>query len=381
MRKKTPYTESRLAAVAKRENNSKRKYLVVNRLQGKHIPVSPKETLEMFAELAELVEKAYPHEKLLIIGFAETATAVGAAVAIRLDAYYIQTTRENIPGAEYLYFTESHSHAVEQRLVRDDLDSVIDKVQRIVFVEDEITTGNTILSIVDIITERYGGRVAFSAASLLNGMDETSAAEYRRRGIGTHYLVKTDHSRYTDIAESYAEDGEYLAENAVKSSISVKEIEIFGWLDARRLVTGGEYKNACESLWTQLERRPELFQGTSVLVLGTEEFMLPAIYAARRIELCGYRVMTHSATRSPIAVSKAEDYPLHRRFELISLYDDNRTTYVYDIGKYDSVLILTDSQNVTAIGVNSLVNAVRSCGNEQIHLIRWRSGGVSEVRQ
>lgn len=376
MKKKTFYTESRLAAIAKRENNIKRKYLVVNRLQGKHIPVSPGETLEMFAELSELIEKAYPNEKLLIVGFAETATAVGAAAAIRLGTYYIQTTRENIPGAEFLYFTESHSHAVEQRLVCDELDSVIDKVERIVFVEDEITTGNTILKIADIITGRYGGRVSFAAASLLNGMDELSAAEYRRRGIETHYLVKTDHSKYTGIAESYEADGVYIARNTEKPSADVNEIGLFGWLDARRLVTGGDYKKACESLWTQLESRPELFQGRSVLVLGTEEFMFPAIYAARRLELCGYEVMTHSVTRSPIAVSKAAEYPLHRRFELVSLYDGSRTTYVYDIGKYDSVLIVTDSQSDTENGVNSLINAVSSCGNEHICLIRWRSGDV-----
>ena len=33
------YTEKQLVAVAKRENNTKRNYLVVNRLQGKHVPV------------------------------------------------------------------------------------------------------------------------------------------------------------------------------------------------------------------------------------------------------------------------------------------------------------------------------------------------------
>ena len=35
------YTECELVRIAKRENNRKRNYLVVNPLQGKHIPVSP----------------------------------------------------------------------------------------------------------------------------------------------------------------------------------------------------------------------------------------------------------------------------------------------------------------------------------------------------
>lgn len=100
------YTETELVKIAKRENNKKRSYLVVNRLQGKHIPVSPKEAFQMFGELAELINKSYPTEKLLLIGFAETATAIGAALAGELDCYYIQTTRENIENVDYLYFSE-----------------------------------------------------------------------------------------------------------------------------------------------------------------------------------------------------------------------------------------------------------------------------------
>ena len=40
------YTEKDLIAVAGRENNKKRNYLIVNKLQAKHIPVNPEKTLE-----------------------------------------------------------------------------------------------------------------------------------------------------------------------------------------------------------------------------------------------------------------------------------------------------------------------------------------------
>lgn len=62
------YTEQELAAVAKRENNKKRSYLVVNRLQGKHVPVSPGKALRMFGSLAELLLEEYRGERLLLIG-------------------------------------------------------------------------------------------------------------------------------------------------------------------------------------------------------------------------------------------------------------------------------------------------------------------------
>ena len=72
------------------------------------------------------LSQAYRNERLLIIGFAETATAIGAAVAVELGQYYIQTTRENVEGVDdYVYFTEAHSHATEQKVVRADVESVV----------------------------------------------------------------------------------------------------------------------------------------------------------------------------------------------------------------------------------------------------------------
>lgn len=149
------YLESDLVRIGKRENNKKRNYLVVNRLQGKHIPVLPSEALSMFDALAEIIEKEYSGEKLLLIGFAETATAIGAEAAIKLGAQYIQTTRETVHGVSYLFFSESHSHATEQKLVREDIDKFVGGVDRIIFIEDEVTTGNTILNIVNIMEDRY----------------------------------------------------------------------------------------------------------------------------------------------------------------------------------------------------------------------------------
>ena len=75
------------------------------------------------------------------MGFAETATAIGAQAAITVGADYIQTTREVIPGVNYLFFSEEHSHATEQKLVKDDIDRAAAETDRIIFIEDEVTTG------------------------------------------------------------------------------------------------------------------------------------------------------------------------------------------------------------------------------------------------
>ena len=102
------YVENDLVRIAKRENNTRRSYLVVDPLQGKHIPVVPSRALKLFSSLAETIRDEYNDENLLLVGFAETATAIGAQVAISIGAKYIQTTREPIHDVEYLFFSEEH---------------------------------------------------------------------------------------------------------------------------------------------------------------------------------------------------------------------------------------------------------------------------------
>ena len=393
------YTEAELVRIAKRENNTRRKYLVVNRLQGKHIPVSPKEALQMFRSLAELIKEAYPSERLLMVGFAETATAIGAAVAIECQAAYMQTTREVIDGVDYLYFSESHSHATEQKLVKTDLDKIIGKTDRIVFIEDEVTTGNTILNIVRLIQKTYAQPVSFAVASILNGMNEEALENYKNLKIPVHYLVKTAHDTYTEIAEQYQADGtchictkpqekEVVQQKEVQQQIEMQQTkeaqqpievqEISGWINARRLHTADTYKQACEQLWQEIQQKygytkytKETETGRRILVLGTEEFMYPALYVGAKLEEAGYTVRMHATTRSPIAVSKEEKYPLHTRYELASLYDKNRTTFVYDLAEYEEVLVLTDAQKQETEGWESLQRALTLNHNRQIRGIRW----------
>lgn len=365
------YTEKQLAAVARRENNTKRAYLVVNKLQGKHIPVNPQDFFDMTASLATKVKAAYPDEKLLLIGFAETATAIGAALASYLDTPYIQTTRESIDDVTWLNFTESHSHATEQKLVRDDIEAITGSIDRIIFVEDEITTGNTIKKIIDIIIKEFGNECKFAVASLLNGMNEQSQKTYSECNIDVHYLVKTQHDTYTEIASRYLGNGNYHEKDISKPDISINELAFSGMQNARRLVSGTNYSKACDTLYEDIRSRISFEDENNILILGTEECMYPALYIASKLSIIDKNVKCHSTTRSPIAVSKEKEYPLHNRYELASLYDRERTTYIYDLDEYDCVIIITDSKSVSDDGINSLANALIKCGNKNINLIKW----------
>lgn len=364
------YTETQLVGIAKRENNSKRPYLVLNKEQGKHMPVSPKRAFAMFDALAEKLETAYKGESLLLIGFAETATAIGARLSIRLHTDYIQTTRERMDGVSWLIFSETHSHATEQKLVREDVEAALERTDRIVFVEDEVTTGNTILHIINLLKETFQKKPCFSVASLLNGMDQDAVKRFADQGISLHYLVKTNHEHYARTAELFLGDGRYAPPDALDRA-DVPVICVPYYKNARRRVAGDFYDEACRRLWERMEAEISWEGSKNILLLGTEECMYPAMFVGACLEERGNAVFCHATTRSPIAVSREDAYPLHERHELISLYDENRKTFLYDLKAYDAAWILTDAEDLCEKGVNTLINALRSCGNRNIQLFRW----------
>jgi len=367
------YNERQLVKIAKRENNRKRNYLVVNPLQGKHIPVIPSQAFLMFEALAVQVQEKYSKENILFIGFAETATAIGAAVASVCNMLYMQTTREHIQGVEYLYFNEEHSHATEQKLVKNALDRVSNHIERIIFVEDEVTTGKTILNITDILNAQYPQIKKYAVASLLNGMDKEAVEIYRQRGIDLLYLVKTNHQNYPEIAEQYVGNGLYVTAQELKKCTNLKyqTFKMNSYIDARRLVEMKKYNECIEKLYSQIEKEFDFFKYGRVLVLGTEELMYPALRVAQNIEKKGIEVRCHATTRSPIMVSAKEEYPLHKRFELMSFYDKNRKTYIYDLCSYDCVLVITDAFGKELEGCEALAAALQLSGNKNINMIWW----------
>lgn len=370
------YTD--LIRIAKRENNKKRNYLVINRLQGKHIPVRPGEALGMFGQLADCLPQEYAGAKTLVIGFAETATAIGAAVAIKRETCYIQTTREEIEGVSYLSFSEEHSHAMHQRLVKQDLDRVMPKVDSVVFAEDEITTGKTIRNLTEALQREYPYQVKYAAVSVFNAMDQKALEQYHSRGIGLYYLIKTEQVDYTDRLRQYVRKG--VSVNLMQNPYGhartdlQNEIRIKGQVNARRLVEAGAYKTACMHLWQEIKRQLQDELTGSVLVLGTEEFMYPALYVADQIEKNGARVRFHATTRSPIEVYEEADYPLHVRYELPGLYEKDRRTFLYDIGNYDRVFIVTDACAGERVGTQALIRALvqaHAAENNKIYMVRW----------
>lgn len=365
-----------LIRVAKRENNTKRSYLYVNPVQGKHIPVSPSLSIELFTILSRKVEKRYKSERILIIGFAETATAIGSAIAYNAEnvKFYMNTTRENLKGAEYLFFTESHSHATEQRLVINGFDDILENVDRIVFAEDEVTTGNTIEKLIRILQKKYTHRhLKFGIVSILNSMSDERLQELEAEGFLCDYLHRIPVKYRVDEIENYSYQ---LTEKEayIENKVECPKIQVAGYWDCRIVTDIDRIRTAVRTfVETVMASIKNSELGERVLILGTEEFMFPGMMLGAEIEKCwpDKTVRFHATTRSPIEVSLDDDYPLYNRMPLESLYEKDRKTFIYNLDRYDKVLIATDAPSICEEGLASLTGALMWYGNKDIILVQW----------
>lgn len=173
----------KLMSIGYRENNAKRNFLFISKCLGKHLIVNPEIvnltglllTYEIFGKeyfpwkidkLVSLLEYPFPNMKevtaykeansdlhsipnVIVIGFAETATAIGIPIAKAIDAHYVNTTREPITSMKScLDFEETHSHATSHQCFLHDTD-YLKNAELVILVDDEITTGNTMLHLIE----------------------------------------------------------------------------------------------------------------------------------------------------------------------------------------------------------------------------------------
>lgn len=360
------YTAAEVLKIAKRHNNAKRAYLLVNPLQGKHIPVSPNSALEMMKTLGDKVAAKYPAAKL-VIGFAETATAIGAMVANSLaeDCIYIQTTRENFSG-NFIEFLEEHSHAPQQKLYAENLRAWIDASDTIIFVDDEFSTGKTLRNMIRQLKTFYpnlnGKKLV--AASIINRLTAENENLLEADGIFCEYLVKL-HEENFDVSQFETVAPKILNPCDVSEKISFYKINF-----PQNPRVGVNIHEYIKNLNQRGEEILKLIQpAEKILVMGTEECMLPAIIFGKILEDGGAKVFTHSTTRSPIGVSSQQNYPINEGYQLKSFYDAARTTFIYNLKHYDLIFVVSDVENWQVDAVKSLIAALNVHGGAKIIFI------------
>lgn len=370
----TTYSEENLLRLAKRVNNPKRSYLLVNPLQGKHIPVPPSEAIDMMQHLGKTVREAHGGCPL-VIGFSETATAIGAAVALEINnrCVYLQTTREQDDRVnKWVYFSEEHSHATEQKLCGDDLEGRITNSDYILLIDDEISTGKTILNIVKAIRKACptAEDKEFVVASPINRVDRNVLLEFADQGITFVSLLKLDPEDYEDKVKNFPVH-EAEAFSLDRNEDSGPEISAISAAipPARRGIVIEEYVKACQTANEAILHKVNISKDEDVLILGTEEFMFPALQLGCQIQkLSAVRsVRFHATTRSPIGISTSKGYPIKNGIRIHSMYDKDRITYLYNLAHYDTVIVYSDSPNVVPEAVLDLQRGLKERHCSKVH--------------
>lgn len=131
--------------------NPKRRYLFISKVLGKYVPCKPSEMRQTYRVLAEGIQKkCAPEASTWVLGVAETATGLGAGVAQELkrhglnDVVYSHTTRCELSCEVAFSIIEEHSHAPSHLIYAFNQTTVKEKIETVVIVDDEISTGKTL---------------------------------------------------------------------------------------------------------------------------------------------------------------------------------------------------------------------------------------------
>ena len=340
------------------------------------------------------------HTGVLVIGFAETATALGHLVADQLPgAAYLHSTRRRVPGMEVsAEFSEPHSHAVGH-LLSPRTASLLACTGAVVLVDDELSTGRTALNVITVL-QAIHPRDRYVLAGLVDvraEADDRTLAEVAHR-LGCRIDVV---SLVGGRIELPADLVERVAAEFPDGSDRPSAVRPAGTKPAPRSIdlpwpvdvpTGGRHGMLPD-------QRPGFDRAVSraaavvaqacgparrVLVVGSEELM----YLPLRIALdlagspgdgaaTGRRVTFQSTTRSPVHAVDRLGYPVRRRIDFVS--DDGGTAvtrHLYNAGdpaggRVDVIVVIDEGD--AQPGADGVAAAIAAATGVDVVLCRLKA--------
>ncbi|MFI8892486.1 phosphoribosyltransferase [Streptomyces paradoxus] len=387
--------------------NPKRAHLLVSNVLGKHVPQSPSVVYGYGVELGRRVRELLGDDearRAVVLGYAETATGLGHSVADGLGlAPYLHSTRRPVAGvAPAGGFEESHSHATSHLLLPED-PALLTGDGPLVLVDDEFSTGNTVLNTVRDLHGRYPRRryVVVALVDMRSSADAGRLEAFARE-IGARVDLVAAASGTVRLPEGVLEKGQelvarYEAEASSSSAGAapsgpfaqfpaplegVADTPLSGARGTARpaptgpqpdydridlhwpagLPDGGRHgftpahRELLEDALPAMARRlaDALPQGARrVHILGFEELMYAPLRLARELERAtGIEVRYSTTTRSPVLAVDDPGYAIRTRLAFPA-HDDPADgpgeRYAYNVAGagFDAVVAVVDSAGDT----------------------------------
>ncbi|MFG2365349.1 phosphoribosyltransferase [Streptomyces mirabilis] len=357
--------------------NPRRAHLLVSNVLGKHVPQSPSVVYGHGFALGRRVRELLGAEgarAAVVLGYAETATGLGHCVADGVGlAPYLHSTRRPVPGVDTAGgFEESHSHATSHLLLPEN-PALLAGVGPLVLVDDEFSTGNTVLNTIRDLHARYprDRYVVVALVDMRSAADLGRLAEFATE-IGARVDLVAAARGTVNLPEGVLEKGralvaEHESTETTEHAESIEHADSrpghpgaarveLGW--PRGLPDGGRHgftpghrirlDTALPAMAARVaDALPE--GARRVLVLGFEELMYAPLRLARELEqVVSAEVRYSTTTRSPVLALDDPGYAIRTRL-VFPAHDDPDDgpgeRYAYNVAGagFDAVVAVVDS--------------------------------------
>ncbi|MFF4028306.1 phosphoribosyltransferase [Streptomyces sviceus] len=356
--------------------NPKRAHLLVSNVLGKHVPQSPSVVYGHGFSLGRRVRDLLGDEeaaRAVVLGYAETATGLGHCVADGIAlAPYLHSTRRPVPGvAPAGGFEESHSHATSHLLLPED-PALLAGDGPLVLVDDEFSTGNTVLNTIRDLHERYS-RDRYVVVALVDMRSEADAGRLEQFAaeIGARVDLVAAASGTVSLPEGVLEIGQDLVSRFEGSHLGARRtarpaptsphpatnrVDLDWPRDlpdgARHGFTPAHRIRLEHELPAMAARLAEALPPNAhhVHILGFEELMYAPLRLARELEQRAQDTeFTYSTTtRSPVLAVDDPGYAIRTRLTFPAHdnpADGPGDRYAYNVAGagFDAVVVVVDS--------------------------------------
>jgi hypothetical protein len=294
-------------------HNRARGYLFVSKVLGRHYPARPSAMERVHGRLAARLAALNLSGPTVVIALAETATGLGHGVfeAVQRrrparDWLFLHTTRYALNRPVAFRLTEDHCHAREH-LVYEPLSEegkrIFDAARNAVFIDDEMSTGDTMLHLARAFLRRVPGVGRMALAAIKCWLD----APARSRLIGNFPLpveivsLLEGSFSFTPIPAPAGDTPEFKSEGdgRPKDDILPGNFGRLG-LTSGECLPGSAGARAAKAGLRRLRGGLSLDRGKPVLVLGTGEFAHLPYKLARLLEKEGFDVTFQATGRTPV---------------------------------------------------------------------------------
>lgn len=301
----------------------------------------------------------------LVLGYAETATALGHLVAAALRLPSLHSTRRDVPGtSSLLEFDESHSHATRHRVVPRE-PGLLDADGPVVLVDDELTTGSTAVGTIRAL-HAHRPRPAYVVATLVDARrdaDRRRIAEAAAE-LGASIDVVALASGTVDVPDdARAPEPTRLVPRPGRPVPAVPRDPGDAWPVATTesgrhgFVPGDEEPLVAAASAVAGAVRTALGEAAEgdVLVLGTEELMYAPLAIADALRAGGVAAYFSTTTRSPVQVRDVDGYAVRSGVRFVAHDRDSEgygsaDRFAYNVGAraWSAIVVVLDRPAATA---------------------------------